>query len=157
MSRPLPAAAPRAGCATTKLKSSLPASGVGVCHVPRWGFTGSCFVSRAGRMLWSQGRGHLPGWGALQGSPPARLGMALEGFENSLQWASEALRKGRVLLRDPLGSVSKGEGAAQPELPSLHRCLGGCRLHRLLTNRGMRLSICLSVCRPAPVPPGGSV
>lgn len=86
-------------------------------------------------MLWSQGRGHAPGGGLC------RLGMALEGFENSLYWASEALRKGRVLQRDPLGSISKGEGTVQPEPPSLRRCLGGRRLRQLPTNPGVRLSV----------------
>lgn len=101
-------AVPRAGHAAAKLKS-LPASCVGDCCIPRWGFSSSCFVSRAGRMLCSQGRGR-PAWGgALQG--PHQPGW--EWLWRALRTVLSALEREGLTQTDPLGSVSKGESTAR--------------------------------------------
>lgn len=131
----------RSGSRVRRRKAEIfsPTFGCGRLPRSRWGFTGSCFVSQAGRTLRSQGRGHPPG-GGLCRVPTSQAGNGIGG-----------LRKRSLVLQgragftetDPMGSVSEGESTAWPEPPSLRGCRGGRRLRQPPTNRGARPSVCL--------------
>lgn len=98
-------------------------------------------------MLWSQGRGRAPGG-------LCRLGMALEGFENSLYWASEHLGKGGFYKEIPWDPSPK---AKAPCSLSRLRCVAAWEGAGCASSRQTQACVRPSVCRLAPVPAGGSV
>lgn len=84
------------GCSKTQVcrrRAGLFSPSIRCLPHPSVGVHWLSLFSQVRRMLWSQGKGHSHG-GGLCSVPPARLGVASEGFGRSLEWASKCLGKG---------------------------------------------------------------